>query len=643
MNVFIKWIFIFGANDEQREVKLEPGLNIITGDSKTGKSAILEIVDYCLFSSRSTIPKGVVENFSELYSIVLKVAEKYIVIARPSKRTGKQNKVYMKIETDRKFLENISKSYFSNISLRQLKEVQSEFEKHLGMSVLDTRTDKEEDKRNAGKATMRSFTSLILQHQNLIANKHSIFYRFDDYYKRKKTIEDFPILIGWESSEYFLYARELEEITKELKAHNKLVKSMKLKDVEIQERLKGIIENYYTLVGLELDSRLSLSKLKVISRKLPEVPNNSYENTDLGRKIQYKKDNREELRIELLETQGHLALLEKNSSLSRGHVSQLNFLEMTSSLDIDENEPSCPICKNTNIQLKEEISIISDSRRELKSELEKIGTYNEDNSEQIEELRKKRNSLKQHIRQLSSEITTLEKQDQNIIKNNTLREQAFLAKGRTEANISTLLSNNNEVYKQTDVKELKERIDFLREKLEEFDLQAKIKNAEIFLSKKMTTICESLDFEEELKPGELRFSLEKFDFYYHFDNKEKIHLSEMGSGANWLACHLSLFLALLHLNCKEKNSSIPSLLFIDQPSQVYFPTKYNQLEEDNDNNLDENIVQVKNIFKVISDTLSIIEEDCGFLPQVVVMEHADEEEFAPYVRKRWKKDGEKLI
>jgi hypothetical protein len=41
--------------------------------------------------------------------------------------------------------------------------------------------------------------------------------------------------------------------------------------------------------------------------------------------------------------------------------------------------------------------------------------------------------------------------------------------------------------------------------------------------------------------------------------------------------------------------------------------------------------------------LTAIEDECGFLPQIVVTEHADEDEFSEYVKARWKKDGEKLV
>lgn len=640
MNAIIERILIFGENNEKREVKLTPGLNIVTGDSKTGKSALLEIVDYCLFASRSTIPKGVIENFSELYSIVLKASEKYIVIARPSAKTGNSSKAYLKVETTEQFLENISSAYFSNIEPKPLKIAQAEVEKHLGLSSLNTSI---EDDGKDDKTSLRSAVSFLFQHQNLIANKHSIFYRFEDFYKRKKTIADFPILIGWTTSEYFLYFRELEKKQKELKDYDKLVKSLKLKDDEIQVRLKSIIENYFSVIGLELEAHITLTELKKIAKNLPNVSEVSYADENLKGKIQEKNIDREMLKSKLGEVEELLTLLEANSTLSQGHADQLRFLEMTSQLESNGGSLVCPVCRSTNTTISDEINAIYHSREELKTELAKISTYKEDNSQQIEDLRKQKYSLKRQITKISSEIDALEQQDKELQGKKPLRDLAFQAKGMAEANIKNLLSKDGPAMQSTDIEDLKNQVEWLKGKIAGFDLDSKIKDAEVFLSEKMTQICSKLDFEEELKPGVLRFSLKDFSFYYHFKNEDKILLSEMGSGANWLACHLSLFIALLYLNCKTEKSAIPSFLIIDQPSQVYFPAKFGEVDEGSDMTADENILQVQNIFKVIIHALKTIDEDCGFMPQIIVMEHADEEEFKPYVRARWKKAGNKLI
>lgn len=88
MKCYIREIAIFGTDGEKRGIdNLKEGLNIITGDSQTGKSALLEIVDYCLLSSRSTIPRGKIIEFANLFAIVLELNDKYIVLGRPASKS----------------------------------------------------------------------------------------------------------------------------------------------------------------------------------------------------------------------------------------------------------------------------------------------------------------------------------------------------------------------------------------------------------------------------------------------------------------------------------------------------------------------------------------------------------------------------
>ena len=73
---------------------------------------------------------------------------------------------------------------------------------------------------------------------------------------------------------------------------------------------------------------------------------------------------------------------------------------------------------------------------------------------------------------------------------------------------------------------------------------------------------------------------------------------------------------------------------------------YKKLDEEVENEqkkVDDNIVQVKNIFKVIYDEILTIKEECGYKPQVIVLEHADEDEFGQFIKYRWSKQGDKLI
>jgi hypothetical protein len=329
------------------------------------------------------------------------------------------------------------------------------------------------------------------------------------------------------------------------------------------------------------------------------------------------------------------------------YSNMLSRIVLTNDFPESKDNIECPVCHHKVSEVEETIKTIKTSRENLISELKNVGKYKNDSSEHINQLIEKRDLCKKNIKLISAEITNLEKVTQSVIKEQSLRETLMFLRGRIEVTLEQILDAPTLAQSPIDIQELKIEIDQLKDKLKGYDLKAKIESANTFINNRMTEISRKLDFEEELQSGEMRFDLTTFDFYYLYKGKP-IRLSEMGSGANWLACHLSLFLSLLHFICKEKESCIPSFLFIDQPSQVYFPkvTKVisnDNQEEDDGESYDENIKQVKNIFKVILEEILIIKKQYGFSPQIVVMEHADEPEFYQYVKERWANNGKKLI
>jgi hypothetical protein len=190
--------------------------------------------------------------------------------------------------------------------------------------------------------------------------------------------------------------------------------------------------------------------------------------------------------------------------------------------------------------------------------------------------------------------------------------------------------------------ELSDEINKIKKDLERYDYAPMRLNFETNLDLDMNEICSKLDFEEELGSPQLHFDSDNFVFSHKLPHGDKISLSEMGSGANWLACHLSLFLAFHKQFALNKKCSIPSFIFFDQPSQVYFPTD-RDFNHKNDNDLQ----KVTEIYDVILETLKEIEKASGFMPQIIVTDHADglslkNGNFENYVRERWR-DGKKLI
>jgi hypothetical protein len=99
------------------------------------------------------------------------------------------------------------------------------------------------------------------------------------------------------------------------------------------------------------------------------------------------------------------------------------------------------------------------------------------------------------------------------------------------------------------------------------------------------------------------------------------YLWEIGSGANWLAYHIAITLALRKFFLTEVNHPVPGLLIYDQPSQVYFPKR---LTRDDDLELamlrDQDVVAVRKVFALLGAEAG---EAKGRL-QIIVLDHADE-------------------
>jgi len=112
MKCYLREIAIFNKNGEKRGIYLKPGLNIVTGPSQSGKSALIEIVDYCLLSSTSTIPRGKIIEFADLFAIVLELNDTYLVIGRPTPISTETSKIYFKIEYSEESIKKLEKSYF---------------------------------------------------------------------------------------------------------------------------------------------------------------------------------------------------------------------------------------------------------------------------------------------------------------------------------------------------------------------------------------------------------------------------------------------------------------------------------------------------------------------------------------------------
>ena len=75
-----------------RRIPFEIGkVNVITGASRTGKSAVIPIIDYCLGAGDCAIPVKTIREYCSWFGVIVKTAEGEALFARKEPGEQKQS------------------------------------------------------------------------------------------------------------------------------------------------------------------------------------------------------------------------------------------------------------------------------------------------------------------------------------------------------------------------------------------------------------------------------------------------------------------------------------------------------------------------------------------------------------------------
>jgi len=382
---------------------------------------------------------------------------------------------------------------------------------------------------------------------------------------------------------------------------------------------------------------LELEKLEKITKSFPEKP--KFINTDkLGTRQQQIIDEQRKLRSErtiITNTINKLKSIQSEGNNLR------NWLSSIQPKAIKKNQSNiCPVCNNPSFPLSEIATKIYDAEIWLNNELISIGNTEKEYDKEIILYDEQKKVIDYKIKSLQNEFDEIDKIFQNVIKQKPEEDQIY----NLQRDIINELSFFKRKYRHFDKKEIMQ-LENDKNKLEmklqtqKIGLKQKSEIGIIEIQKLMNEIATALNFEH--KPANLFFDLEKFElFHLNIKDEERYTFTQIGSASNYLACHISLFLSLLHYFSTQDNSKVPSVLFLDQPSQTYF-SNGKELEKDTD------ILRVKTIYDTLLSIIEKIKEKADYLPQIIVSDHIEHlgknsEYLTNYFKRNWR-NGEGLI
>ena len=655
MKSYIKYMGIIDQYDNCHHIDMHEGLNIITGRSSTGKSAIIELFDYCTGSTDNTIPSGVITENARLYFVVLYKNDTQLVIAR--KQAERTRKLFFKIEPQNLEIDDLTSSYFGDEYYIDINTFKEELGHFFGIEIsnmddVDCGINRKVIKK--GHPSFRNMISFMLQHQNLVANKHSLFYRFDEKEKRERVIDEFKIFAGLVDQQYYILSQELDEYKIKLEKCQNEQSRFEINKKDKSSYLDVLREEYYAISGNELFPDVDsihmldapqnyLDKLKASLIIVNEDSEQyKYQYTELVKKKNILLARRREVTLKLEKV---IASIKYAKSYSETIDRYEPVKEAISSNSI------CPFCHNKNDGTIIEANRLTEAINWLNSELQKSPMRIDSFLPKKREFESELQDINQQIRIINNEISRINDINKSLENDRSLEEQSLKVRLQIENELEWA-RNKSIGFDSDNIEDIKKRIEEIENVLlKKYNVEHKLKEAEDFINKTMYEIGGNLDFEASYKPINLCFDIHTFELYHLKENGTKVYLRSMGSGANWLYSHICLFFAILkYFASLGDKALVPSILFLDQPSQVYFPATVDVNEKEFDaeglkklenKSADEDLKAVTNLFVQIINVINSIKEDYGFMPQIIISDHADhlnleEYDFNDYVVSRWR-------
>lgn len=635
----IKALIFYNKKGEKRILPFELGkVNIITGESKTGKTAIIDIVNYCLGSGDCKISEGVIRETVEWFAIHLHYENEEVFIARQNPNSLEQNTTQY--------------IYFSNadkVEIPEMNQIQNNsdtatlkdfFTKKL--FIAEYENIPESGTRDALTVNFKHSRFFSYQPQDLIAQRNYLFYNQQDNWVAQSMKDTLPYFLGAIREDSFKVQQEISVKKREM---NKLIKELKEYERIANDGSKKIFELVNEAKQLDLipsdspddDTVKALALLEQALKWEQTMDETSQgENENLKKLLDEKLELEKQLSRKQDDVKAVSSFIKQTTDYSSEVTQQKARLESINLFGETEADlGNCPLC---NHNIEQEIPSISAINKSLSNLTENLTTTISERpklSQYSERLNLEQDNLKKEIDIRKNGIKVIYTEQEESKK----QKDVNLRRGKTIGKISLFLESFKMVEEDTSLKtkieKLQVEIATLEALISSDEKENRLNSILNQINSQMTTWASKLDLEHQDAP--IRFDIKKLTIFADTP-KRSIPLVNMGSGANWVAYHLLIHFAL-HKHFVKADRPVPRFLILDQPSQIYFPPE----KDPNQTGVIEASSDERAVNQMFDFIISATQELAPHF-QVIVTDHAKlyNDEFTSSIIEEWR-NGKKLI
>ncbi|SAL53372.1 hypothetical protein AWB71_02875 [Caballeronia peredens] len=585
-------IILWSKTGERRSLEFHRNrVNVLSGGSKTGKSALLDIIDYCFLASSHKLPDSIINENVDWYGLKFYVNDKTFALARRSPTGNKVGSEYH--FSPNGFVPDIPEDNIREADLRELIESEFSIDEKVSMPFGGKAI-----KKNS-KISFRYFLLFNTISEDIIINSKTFFDKQVEERYREALPRIFDIALGIDDLENISAREQKELLERELRRTER-------KNAQVRAGRSDFDEEVRDIAVKAAEYGLFQADPKSLSHDAVKNAINSAASVDTGKAL----DRYAEVTAQLFTVDRRLRRLSQFTTEYRGYKDTLKNAE-------DSLLPIQQLLARSTALVKSEvfselISTLKSDLLEVKKSTSRSQPLTAQISTMSRELQAEKAALEKELSVLPQEPASFasERDKWLFIGEAKGRFRTFDSvsgpavlhqiAGPTEDSLQAQIDGIN----VRDVDEKRSAVISMINEIAQ-GLLADTRNA---LANYATYLTDFSYTEKRLRLRKPRSSL----------------IENVGSSSNHMFLHLLQFLALHEVAVSHKSPFVPTFLVIDQPSRPYYP---NKKADDKVKLTDSDSEEVAIAFQLLNDFIGRMNTEYESEFQIIVFEHVPADTF----------------
>lgn len=588
MNFGIDSITVWSNSGASRSLTFARNrVNILTGESNTGKSALLSIIDYCLLASKHNIPHSIINDNVAWYGLKFFVNEKTYSLARKSPVNNDVSKDYYFSSTG-----VIPEIPLANVAEADLKSIlEAEFSINEKTVVpFGGKTIKA-----GSKFSFRYFFLFNTISEDIITNSRVFFDKQSENRYREALPRIFDIALGIDDIANIEAREKAERLKVKIDRLDNKKTHLETGSALFKQELADVTREAASY-GLTIDipDDATLTSTTEYFERFKDSPNFD------------ESAERETLASELFDLNRQIRNITQFTSEFRDYKENLK-------VSADSLRPFDELLRQSPELVKSPIfeQLIGNLQKDLQAVKEAIAEKHPVESQladHLAPLKKMRNSVNERLAKIAVEQKPpLKERDQLLFIGKTIGKLEVYSKtpsaSGTPSETTESLQDALDELQVRDVSEVRDTVVSLINE-----------TARELLAETGQALQNYANYQADFNYTEKRLRLRR---------PKSTVVENIGSSSNHMFLHLLHFLALHEVALTQKSVFIPSFLIIDQPSRPYYADKRTDRKQISNSDSE----KVRIAFNLLDSFVRRANDDYGVPFQMIVFEHVPREDF----------------